>query len=93
MDVTDSERALGIPVLAKEAVAFALLGYDLGVHEGYKWHGPRVQLGIDRLFWNSHLRAGLSWNLQYLDFFAINEESFASAQRARRSPAGRLFSG
>ncbi|MHC5211997.1 MAG: anhydro-N-acetylmuramic acid kinase [Planctomycetota bacterium] len=26
MDVTDSERALGIPVLAKEAVAFALLG-------------------------------------------------------------------
>jgi anhydro-N-acetylmuramic acid kinase len=26
IDVTDSERALGIPVLAKEAVAFALLG-------------------------------------------------------------------
>ena len=61
-------------------LAFARLGYDLGVHEGYKWHGPRLQLGLDRVFFKGHVRVGMSWNLQFLDFFAIDAEAFKNAK-------------
>ncbi|PID37691.1 MAG: hypothetical protein CSA24_02855 [Deltaproteobacteria bacterium] len=66
--------------LSTRFLAFGLFGYDLGVHEGYKWHGPRLQLGVDRSFFNGRLRGGLSWNLQFLDFFSIIEEAFENAQ-------------
>lgn len=52
---------------------FAVNGYDLGIEQGYQYHGPRVQLGADRTFVRDHLRAGLSWNLQFLDFFNTKE--------------------
>lgn len=65
--------------LSTRMLAFGLVGYDLGVLEGYKWHGPRTQVGLDRGFFDGALRVGLSWNLQFLFFFAINEEAFAQA--------------
>jgi outer membrane protein assembly factor BamA len=56
--------------------AHGLVGYDLGIAEGYQYHGPRLQLGIDRPFFHEHVLAGASWNLQYLNFFNINEAVF-----------------
>ena len=50
---------------------FGLSGYDVGVHEGYKFHGPRWQVGAERKAWRDQLRTGLSWNLQLLDFFSV----------------------
>jgi translocation and assembly module TamA len=66
--------------LSTRFLAYALVGYDLGVHEGYKWHGPRLQLGLDRAFFDGKLRGGVSWNLQFLDFFSIVQEAFQNAQ-------------
>ncbi len=62
--------------------AFAALGYDLGIQQGYRWHGPRLQLGVERAFWRERLRAGLSWNFQFLDFFNINELFFDKSSTA-----------
>lgn len=45
--------------------------YELGLHEGYRYHGPKVQTGIDRMFWRDRVRAGISWNFQFLEFFDV----------------------
>ena len=58
-------------------------GYDLGIHEGYQFHGPRTQLGVERPFWRDRLLASLSWNLQYLNFFNIDTAAFNPATMAR----------
>jgi len=73
-----SEARLTQPdIWSTRITAFALLGYDLGIHEGYQYHGPRVQLGVERGFFASDvLRAGLSWNFQFYLFFDISEEAF-----------------
>jgi translocation and assembly module TamA len=54
----------------------AEVGYDLGIEEGYQYHGPRAQLGIERPFFSEHVLGGLSWNLQYLNFFNVNPRVF-----------------
>ncbi len=54
----------------------ALVGYDLGIAVGYQYYGPRTQLGFDRPFFRGRVLAGGSWNLQYLNFFNVNEEVF-----------------
>jgi len=58
-------------LLATGIMVFGALGYDLGIEEGYQYHGPRIQLGGERAFLRDRVRAGLSWNLQLLDFFDI----------------------
>lgn len=58
---------------ATSITLFAALGYDLGIEPGYQFHGPRVQLGGERAVLRDRLRVGLSWNLQFLDFFNIKD--------------------
>jgi translocation and assembly module TamA len=53
--------------------AWVMTGYDLGIHEGYQFHGPRLGLGIERELGFEALRGGLSWNLRFLDFFGISD--------------------
>src|SRR5262249_22206267 len=57
----------------------ALAGYDLGISDGYQYYGPRLQLGIDRPFLRGHVLGGVSWNLQYLNFFDIDTSVFKPA--------------
>ncbi|MBK6848107.1 MAG: BamA/TamA family outer membrane protein [Proteobacteria bacterium] len=56
---------------ASGITAFGMFSYELGLQEGYRYHGPRLQLGADRTFWRDRLRGGLSWNFQYLRFFEV----------------------
>lgn len=63
-------------LLGQNITLHALLGYDLLIAEGYQAHGPRAQLGVDRPFFRDRLVLGGSWNLQYLDFFAIDASVF-----------------
>lgn len=57
----------------------ALLGYDIGIAEGYKNYGPRALLGLDRPFFRGRVRVGASWDFQYLRFFDVNTEIFNDA--------------
>lgn len=61
-----------------QITAFTELGYDIGIQEGYQYHGPHLQAGLERPFLRNHLRAGLSWNLQFYGFFNIDEVSFTN---------------
>ena len=63
-------------LLGTGLVLSGMAGYDLGVTEGYRFHGPRGQLALERGFLDERLRTGLSWNTQYLDFFDIDDEVF-----------------
>ncbi len=54
-------------------------GYDLGIDEGYQYHGPRAQLGGERALLRQRLLVGASWNLQYLNFFNVDEDVFGGA--------------
>jgi translocation and assembly module TamA len=60
----------------------AMAGYDLGITEGFQFHGPRGQLGIDRPFFRDRMLGGLAWNLQYFDFFSINTDVFDETNTA-----------
>lgn len=51
----------------------ALAGYDLTLTEGYRAHGPRGQLGVERPFLRNRLLLGGSWNLQFLDFYDVSD--------------------
>jgi translocation and assembly module TamA len=57
----------------------ALAGYDLGIAEGYQYYGPRGQLGVERPLLHDSLLVGGSWNLQYLDFFNVDQNVFGGA--------------
>ena len=59
----------------------ALAGYDLGIAEGYQYYGPRAQLGLERPFFRDRLLVGGSWNLQYLEFFNVDEDVFGGGER------------
>src|SRR5262249_3882721 len=54
----------------------ALAGYDVGIAEGYQFRGPRGVLGGDRPFFRDRVLGGLSWNLQYLTFFNVDQSVF-----------------
>lgn len=62
--------------LGTRLTSFILFGYDLGIQEGFQFHGPRVQLGVERPFFRQRLRIGGSWNLQYLNFFNVDTAVF-----------------
>ncbi len=63
-------------IFGSNASLHALVGYDLGIAEGYQNYGPRAQLGVDRPFFRGRVLAGGSWNFQYLNFFNVNESVF-----------------
>ena len=63
-------------IFGSNASLHALVGYDLGIAEGYQYYGPRAQLGVDRPFFRGRVLAGGSWNFQYLNFFNVNESVF-----------------
>lgn len=70
----DAEIKLSQPdIFSTRVTAFAAVGYELGLHEGYRFHGPKLQLGADRSFLADYLRAGVSYNFQFLDFFDLVE--------------------
>jgi translocation and assembly module TamA len=66
-------------LLGTRFAAAGLVGYDLEVEEGYRYHGPRTRLLVERPFLGDLLRLGLSWNLEYLMFFDINPAVFNPA--------------
>ncbi len=53
-----------------------LAGFQLLLTEGYQAYGPRGQIGAQRLFVRDRLLLAASWNLQFLQFFNINEAVF-----------------
>jgi outer membrane protein assembly factor BamA len=63
-------------IFNSRAALHALVGYDVGIAEGYQNYGPRAQLGFDRPFFRDRLLAGASWNFQYLRFFNVSEDVF-----------------
>jgi outer membrane protein assembly factor BamA len=63
-------------IFATSITASAQAGYDLGISEGYQFHGPRGQLGLERPFVGNRLLVSTSWNLQYLNFFNIDPMVF-----------------
>jgi outer membrane protein assembly factor BamA len=76
--VNDAE--LTQPDLFGTSVALHLLaGYDAGIAEGYQNYGPRALIGVDRPFFGDRLRAGVSWNFQYLRFFNVDQDVFNDA--------------
>jgi outer membrane protein assembly factor BamA len=62
--------------------ASALVGWDLEVFDAYQYYGPRAQVGVDRFFFNQRLLTGLSWNLQRLTFFNVDQSVFTDASSA-----------
>jgi outer membrane protein assembly complex protein YaeT len=48
------------------------VGYDVGIEYAYQYHGPRTSLGVSRPFWRNRIILGLSYNFQFLDFFATD---------------------
>jgi len=54
----------------------ALVGYDVGIDEGYQYRGPRGQLGVLRSFLRYRLDMGASYNLQYLTFYNVDLGAF-----------------
>lgn len=62
----------------------ALAGWDLEVDDAYQYYGPRAQLAVDRPFVRGRVLLGLSWNLQYLQFFNV-------ALGAFDDPANRFY--
>ena len=76
----ESDLALKQPdIFDTNVTAHAVVGYDLGIAQGYQYHGPRTQLGFDRPFFHEHVLAGGSWNLQYLNFFNVDTTVFNPA--------------
>ena len=76
----ESDLSLKQPdIFDTNVTAHALVGYDLGIAQGYQYHGPRTQLGFDRPFFHEHVLAGGSWNLQYLTFFDVDVTAFNPA--------------
>ena len=53
--------------------AFAKAGYELAVNPGYRYQGPRGELGLSRAFWRDRLRISGSYSWQFLDFFDFDK--------------------
>ena len=66
-------------IFGSNASFHALAGYDLGISEGYQFYGPRGEVGVERPFFRDRVLAGLTWNLQYLTFFNVDQDVFGGA--------------
>ena len=71
-------------IFSTNITAQAQAGYDLGIQEGYQYHGPRGQIGFERPFINDRILLGASWNLKYFNFFDIDPAAF----NAETTPLG-----
>jgi translocation and assembly module TamA len=77
---SDDDLQLTQPDLfGSNVTGHALVGYDLGVAEGYDYRGPRAQVAFDRPFLRDRLLAGGSWNIQYLTFTNVDTDVFNQA--------------
>ena len=45
------------------------VGYDLNVDYAFQYHGPRSSVGLDFSTWRDRVKLGVSYNIQFLDFF------------------------
>ena len=59
-----------------------VVGYDLGIDYYYQYHGPRTLLGVNYGVWRNRIQLGLSYNFQYLLFFATDPEILKQPQLA-----------
>jgi translocation and assembly module TamA len=66
------------------------IGWDLGIEYAFQYQGPRTQLGITQPFLSDRVRAGLSYNFQFLDLFST-DPSIQKIALDDPSRAGRLF--
>jgi translocation and assembly module TamA len=60
------------------------VGYDLGFEYAYQYHGPRTQVGISVAPLGGRLQLGVSYNLQFLDFFNTDPTILADPVQAGR---------
>ncbi|MEO6954183.1 MAG: BamA/TamA family outer membrane protein [Polyangia bacterium] len=63
------------------------VGYDLNIDYAFQYHGPRSSLGLNFSTWRDRVKLGLSYNIQFLDFFNTNS-SFSTTDTAQ---AGTLY--
>lgn len=47
------------------------IAYELGVQYAYQYHGPTYRLALRKGFWRDRFQLSLSYNFQFLDFFAV----------------------
>ena len=59
-------------LLGKNSEFRAGIIYDLGLDYAYQYHGPATKIGVQKQFWRDHIKLGLSYNFQFLDFFATD---------------------
>lgn len=81
----DSHVKLTQPFFLNSAFSiFGKIGYDVEVEEAYQLHGLELKVGAERFFLGYMLRWGVSWNMQYLDAFAMSDSyaTWASLQDA-----------
>ena len=63
------------------------VGYDLNLDYAFQYHGPRSSVGLTFSTWRGRVKMGLSYNIQFLDFFAT-DRSFSTTNTAQ---AGALY--
>jgi translocation and assembly module TamA len=76
VEATNDIQLIQPDLLGSRVTLTGLVGYDLTVADGYQSFGPRSQLGVDRPFLRDRILAGLSWNLQFLQFRNVNADIF-----------------
>lgn len=62
-------------ILGTRISVFGLLGYELDIQDGFRFHGPLAKLGGARGFFEEKLWVGASWSLQFLDFFSYDQQT------------------
>lgn len=58
-------------LLGKSSSLTLTLSYELGVQYAYQYHGPSLRLGLLKRVWEDHVSLAVSYNFQFLDFFAV----------------------
>lgn len=57
-------------VLGRSSSVSLALSYDVGVQYAYQYHGPSARLAASKSFFRDRIQASVSYNFQFLDFFA-----------------------
>lgn len=58
-------------VLGAGSALTTSIAYELGVQYAYQFHGPTYRLALRKGFWRDRFQISLSYNFQFLDFFAV----------------------
>lgn len=64
------------------------LGYDLDIDYAFQYHGPRTSLGVNYSLWRDRASFGLSYNIQFLQFFNTDPSIFTASDA---SQAGTVY--